>query len=190
MTRNLPTFRPPASLRSRCRGVTLTEILIVLGIMAALTLSILAYGYATRDNAYASTETERFVRGVNVIRNVYATKADVAPGRFDGLSLANLTNSGFPEIWGAAPVHSWGGSVGLVAGFDASTGSYFEITLGGLPRAACLNLATSTNTGAVRVLVNANLSEPVRAFSDTLPSLARAQAQCSQPTNALSLASR
>ncbi len=144
--------------KARARGVTLLEMLVVIGVISVL-ITIATYGYSTYIAAKGAQEARIIDTAAQCVRTLYANNSN-----FSGIDTAtaannncfprpNVSNLGSPST-PATVANNYGGSI-AVAPVDSNVN--FQITTSALPSDVCRALATSL-VGASVILADDNAS--------------------------------
>jgi prepilin-type N-terminal cleavage/methylation domain-containing protein len=166
---NLKAALNPTVSKNRQKGVTLTELLVVIGIAAVLLAIAIAIAGSVRESSRVKREIEVFQQTVSKIQSVYpnsrytglTTAAAQSAGAFPASSLATSTACGTN-----VPHNGWNGCLTVAAGTVTST---LDVGYTVVPTASCQSLlasmaptansytiGTTTRTGAA--MTNANIA--------------------------------
>jgi major structural subunit of bundle-forming pilus len=153
--------------KARARGVTLLEMLVVIGVISVL-ITIATYGYSTYIAAKGAQEARIIDTAAQCVRTLYANNAT-----FNGITSAvaannncfprpNVTNLGLAN---ATVTNNYGGTISVV---PVDSDVNFQITTQALPSDVCRALATSL-VGASVILAdgdNTGTATSVKAATD------------------------
>ncbi len=145
--------------KARARGVTLLEMLVVIGVISVL-ITIATYGYSTYIAAKGAQEARIIDTAAQCVRTLYANNAT-----FVGLNATVAANNNCfprPNVTGlglstASVNNNYGGAI-TVAPADSNVN--FQIVTTVLPADVCRALATSL-VGASVIAVDDNGTDPV-----------------------------
>lgn len=171
--------------KARARGVTLLEMLVVIGVISVL-ITIATYGYSTYIAAKGAQEARIIDTAAQCVRTLYANNAT-----FNGISAAVAANNNcFPRpnvkdlgTSTATVSNNYGGSI-AVAGVDTDVN--FQITTSALPSDVCRALATSL-VGASVILADDNTTgdaTSVKASTDAAANKATVGTACGNTSTA------
>jgi len=141
------------TVKNRCRksvrGYALTELLLVLGIIALVLGAIAAIAVTTSAGQTAQNESRLIDSAANKIRTIYSSQPDFA-------GLDNTVSTQI-EAWPtsmvsgpAAIFNSWGGAINVVSPATAVSGQVasrlFSIDSENVSQDSCADLATASTT--------------------------------------------
>lgn len=150
------------------RGLSLTETLLVLGVIALV--AVIAYaGYnAATGSVKAGGDAQALVQMAGNINKTFATAAD-----YNGVTTANLINAGLvPKAYKVRGVtniiHSNGSDI--IPGFAPATNStQYAIAYLNVPADQCMEIAQSVASAVQEVFISNSATAPTATTLQTKP---------------------
>ena len=147
-------------------GVTLLELLMVVGIAAVISVSALIFFKSTDESNKVAMEAKNVGTLASAIANMFA-----AQGSYDGLTNATLHGSNvLPDNMrgaGGNIKHAWAADGVVVSSEKLNATSYndvFVITYSKVPDKSCVDLMSKTYASFVAATVNGNAVTGVAAI--------------------------
>jgi len=126
------------------KGFTLTEILLVLVIAAAIVISAFIIYPKVQASARAEAESKNIATIVAGVKALYTSTSS-----YTGITKTILVNAKvFPDNMlsgtgsSATPINSWKGAVDVTAATINNAGDAFTITYNGVPTAECVKMVS------------------------------------------------
>lgn len=147
------------------QGATLLEIMMVLGLIAVITFSALAFYQKTSQSNKMQTEVKNLGALVSGIENMYASQ-----GNYNGLTNTVIYNSNFiPDSMKGVAVGSlmtqWKNPITVT-----SSGAAFQqmqILLSAIPKAACMEMVSSLYKSFPTTIIGGTTISPTSATAVT-----------------------
>lgn len=162
---------------------------MVLALAATVTAGVMFYYQSASDSNKTQSAISEVMSATSAINGLY-----IGQSGYTGLKASVLTNSSaIPDNYktgtgdSAKISNPFGGElqVGASSGFNGSFGYYLHLT--GLPKSACISLATlNLGTSARGYGVNVNPTDAFSQFGET-PSTSMAKSKAISPSEAASL---
>lgn len=143
--------------RRSARGVTLTEVLLVVAIAAFIIVGAVML-YTTVFSDTKTNDAQRQVQAIiSNIRSLYTGAPNFGEDDFTDVAVkAQVFNN--TEVVNGVPLNPWGGEIAL-----EGVGTSFTITYPDVPRKPCVKLIRMNNTGlggaALSVAVNDTIAD-------------------------------
>jgi prepilin-type N-terminal cleavage/methylation domain-containing protein len=156
--------------KARARGVTLLEMLVVIGVISVL-ITIATYGYSTYIAAKGAQEARIIDTAAQCVRTLYANNAT-----FNGITAAVAANNNCfprPNVTSigsatATVTNNYGGSITVEPAKSGTTDDVnFQIKTNALPPDVCRALATSLVGASVIAVDGDTNGDPVQVKADT-----------------------
>lgn len=141
-------------------GFTLIELAVVIAIIVAAAAGIIARRNSTDQTAKVQAESGNMTALIGKVNSTFAGRSN-----YSGLSTAlMLAQGGFPTsmVIGTTANNIWQGSVSVDS--SATPFSSFNITYGGVPSSACIELVSNVERGFLLVTVGSTVVK-VDAFT-------------------------
>lgn len=142
------------NFQKKQQGLTLIEVLLVLGVLILLLLAAFVTFPQVRDRNYVNQENQRLLRIAATLKNLYVTKAtytglttDIANQARAFVSEANGGNYGA----GQEILNLWGGRVEVAP--YAPNPAFMQISYAGVPTDACQKLASGVAVNFAEVSI-------------------------------------
>lgn len=171
------------------KGLSLIESAMVLALAATVTAGVMFYYQSASDSNKTQSAISEVMSATSAINGLY-----IGQSGYTGLKASVLTNSSaIPDNYktgtgdSAKISNPFGGElqVGASSGTNGSFGYYLHLT--GLPKSACISLATlNLGTSARGYGVNVNPTDAFSQFGET-PSTSMAKSKAISPSEAASL---
>lgn len=173
------------------KGLSLIESAMVLALAATVTAGVMFYYQSASDSNKTQSAISEVMSATSAINGLYIGQSD-----YSGLDARVLINSSaIPDNYKDKTANKirnpFGGDLEVgPKGTNGASGFGYHITLGNLPKSACVSLATlnlGTSAAGYGVNVNtpasANLSGSNSEVSTDAISPSAASTKCNQPTN-------
>jgi prepilin-type N-terminal cleavage/methylation domain-containing protein len=168
MESTMRTNKPPGSGHLlQDRGVTLLEMLVVIGVISVL-ITIATYGYTTYLAAKGAQEARVLDTAANCLRSLYARDPGYlgAPGSGPASTAVAVNNNCFPKAMVTAGFGTptptlnnlYGGEIAVEP--DSVNGAYITIISRNLPAGTCRSVGAAL-IGAYRIDVKSSDLDPL-----------------------------
>lgn len=147
--------------RSKSRGFTVIELLIVIAIIVAAVVAVVNRVQSARQSSQVNAEAGNLSAIVSKIESSFSGRPNYA-GATTALLLAQ---GGFPaQMVNAGTVsHVWGGTVAVAAGTGNTS---VDITYSAVPSAACIELVSNVSRSYNEITVGTTRTKNGAAIAD------------------------
>tara|TARA_B100001105_G_scaffold136374_3_gene109251 strand:+ start:8115 stop:8639 length:525 start_codon:yes stop_codon:yes gene_type:complete len=162
--------------RNKQCGFTLVELVVVLAIIIAAITAIISRQMSTSQTSRVQSESGNLQTIVGKVNSTFAGRTSYA-----GATTAFLLSQGaFPTsmVVGSNVVNGWNGTVTVAPGAGNTS---VDITYGGVPSSACIELVANTSKAYRTVTVGATV---VKTTAQSEADLGATEAACSATTTA------
>lgn len=159
------------STNRKQRGFTLIELAVVLAVIVLAAAGIIARQRSTSQTAQVQAESGNLQAVIGKINSTFAGRSS-----YNGATTAFLLAQGaFPSsmVNGGSVVNTWNGSVTVAPGTGNTS---VDITYGGVPTAACIELVANSSRSYRTITVGATV---VKTAVQGEADLATTQTACS-----------
>ncbi|CAD6176278.1 major pilin structural unit bundlin [Escherichia coli] len=167
------------------KGLSLIESAMVLALAATVTAGVMFYYQSASDSNKTQSAISEVMSATSAINGLY-----IGQSSYDGLSASVLTNSSaIPDNYksGGKIYNPFGGelTVGPATGSSGSSAFGYYLTLSGLPKSACISLAT-LNLGTSAKGYGVGMTSPgeTSQFGSSISSTGSAKGSAITPTEA------
>lgn len=153
----------PRNSKSRVRGLSLLEIMIVVGIIAMVIVGVQGRGRVGKQTSQIQAESSN----LNVIVE-RAKSAQMGRPDFSGINTSYLLSMGaFPDSMlasgGTSVKNTWGGSVTVQPGAGNAS---LDIVYGSVPAAACVEWVTNEGANYPEITIGTTKTKNGSALPD------------------------
>lgn len=175
------------------KGLSLIESAMVLALAATVTAGVMFYYQSASDSNKTQSAISEVMSATSAINGLY-----IGQSGYTGLKASVLTNSSaIPDNYktgtgdSAKISNPFGGELKVGASSDANSTFGYYLHLTGLPKSACISLATlNLGTSAKGYGVNVTPTEGFNQFVETTPTTTQAKSKAISPSEAASLCTK